>query len=109
MKFLVDAQLPKALSRFLTSIGHDAEHVADVGLLAADDPDIWDYAMQTSAAIVSKDEDFADRIVLDPSGPPIVWVRRGNCSNATLLTWFAPLVPSLVASLQRGDKLIELS
>ena len=109
MQFLVDAQLPKALARFRTSVGHDTEHVADVGLLSADDPGIWDHAMQAGAAMISKDEDFSDRIVLDPSGPPIVWVRRGNCSNAALLGWFMPLLPGVVASLQRGDKLIELS
>ena len=109
MRFLVDAQLPKALARFLTSVGHHTEHVADVGLLSADDPDIWDYAKHAGAAIVSKDEDFSDRIVLDPSGPPIVWVRRGNCGNADLLGCFTPLLPGVVASLQRRDKLIELS
>jgi predicted nuclease of predicted toxin-antitoxin system len=32
MRFLVDAQLPPALARWLAEKGHDARHVADVGL-----------------------------------------------------------------------------
>ena len=33
MRFMVDAQLPSALARFLAANGHDAEHVADRELL----------------------------------------------------------------------------
>lgn len=32
MRFLVDAQLPPALARWLTERGHDAVHVLDLGL-----------------------------------------------------------------------------
>jgi len=31
MKFIVDAQLPPALARWLCEQGHQAEHVQDVG------------------------------------------------------------------------------
>jgi predicted nuclease of predicted toxin-antitoxin system len=34
---LVDAQLPPALARAIGERGHLAEHVADVGLVSADD------------------------------------------------------------------------
>jgi len=46
MRFIVDAQLPPALARFLESHGPDAAHVADIGLRAADDSSIWLYALQ---------------------------------------------------------------
>lgn len=59
MRFLVDAQLPPALFRWRVAQGHDAEHVADHGLQAAPDTAIWDYAKASSAAIVTKGEDFA--------------------------------------------------
>jgi hypothetical protein len=35
VRFLVDAQLPPALARHLAVLGHEAVHVADVGLLRA--------------------------------------------------------------------------
>jgi hypothetical protein len=59
MRFLVDAQLPPALARWLAAKGHEAEHVADRRRGAATDSAIWDYALEAAAAIVTKDEDFA--------------------------------------------------
>jgi predicted nuclease of predicted toxin-antitoxin system len=32
MRFLVDAQLPPALARHLVAAGHEAQHVADLGM-----------------------------------------------------------------------------
>jgi predicted nuclease of predicted toxin-antitoxin system len=32
MRFLVDAQQPPALARWLTAAGHPSEHVADLGV-----------------------------------------------------------------------------
>ena len=43
MKFLVDNQLPIALSRFLESEGLQARHVVDVQLDEASDRKIWQY------------------------------------------------------------------
>ncbi|MGH9470675.1 MAG: DUF5615 family PIN-like protein [Terriglobia bacterium] len=43
MRFLIDSQLPGALSRFLSSLGCDCLHVMKVGLGAAPDADIWRY------------------------------------------------------------------
>lgn len=37
MRFLVDAQLPPTLARWLVSEGLEAEHVIDCGLEAVDD------------------------------------------------------------------------
>jgi hypothetical protein len=42
MRFLVDAQLPPALARWLATKGHEAEHVADRRMEAATDSAIWD-------------------------------------------------------------------
>ena len=39
MKFLVDAQLPPGLARWLVARGHEADHVFDIGLGAASDAD----------------------------------------------------------------------
>jgi predicted nuclease of predicted toxin-antitoxin system len=79
MRFLVDAQLPPSLVRILCDAGHICEHVGDVGLREADDAPIWQYAMSNDAAIVTKDEDFANRKAARAAGPQIVWIRIGNC------------------------------
>ena len=52
-------QLPPALARRLAAQGHQAEHVADVGMASSPDSAIWDRALAPNAAIITKDEDFA--------------------------------------------------
>jgi predicted nuclease of predicted toxin-antitoxin system len=109
MRFLVDAQLPPALARFLATHGHQAEHVFDIGMEKAEDRAIWDYAIHVGAVVVTKDEDFANRIAVDPAaGPPIVWIRMRNTTKQALLRWFEPLLPRVSAALTAGEKLIEM-
>ena len=54
-------------------------HVRDVGLARADDRAIWDHARATGHAIVSKDEDFAKRALLEGPPPKVVLIQLGNC------------------------------
>ena len=61
MRFLIDAQLPPALARWLEQAGHEAKHVEEVGLREAEDAPIWRYALANQAVILTKDEDFAGR------------------------------------------------
>lgn len=61
MRFLVDAQLPPSLARFLRTLGEEAMPCRDVGLRDADDDEIWRFATAGGFCIVTKDEDFAQR------------------------------------------------
>jgi predicted nuclease of predicted toxin-antitoxin system len=108
VRFLVDEQLPPALADWLIAAGHIAEHVSAVGLARAADKIIWGEATRLGAAIVSKDEDFAQRRNLQTDGPPVIWVRLGNMRTAPLLQAFESSLPAIVAALQRGDRLVEL-
>ena len=109
MRFIVDAQLPPALARALSSSGYQAAHVIDIGLEAQSDSDIWNYAIQNEAVIISKDEDFAHRLRQNPQiSPTIVWLRIGNASRKNLLAWLSRFMPQIEAHIQKGEKLIEL-
>lgn len=108
MRFLVDAQLPPALARWLAAQGHEAEHVADLGMQGASDITIWSHALASAAAVVTKDEDFAQRKVLSRTGPVIVWIRLPNTRRRDLLTWFGTVLPDVVAAVGRGETLIEV-
>jgi len=108
VKFLVDAQLPPALARWLCEAGHEARHVDDEGLREAEDRLIWAHAQQTAAVIVTKDEDFATRAQQRPDGPVIVWLRVGNTTNRTLLTWVEPRLPGIVHLMRQGSRVIEV-
>ena len=109
MSFPIDAHLPPAFARWLAERGHTAEHARDVGLAAADDRVIWDYATAVGAVIVTKDEDFALRRAHAPTGFIVVWVHRANTTRRTLLQWFEPLLPAVVAAILRGEVLIEIA
>ena len=108
MKFLVDAQLPPALARWLREAGHEASHVEDVGLRDSADSAIWAHALRESAAIVTKDEDFALRSTQAAQVPVIVWLRVGNTTNRVLQGWFMPRLPGLVALVTQGSRLVEV-
>jgi predicted nuclease of predicted toxin-antitoxin system len=109
MRFLVDAQLPPALARWLAANGHEAEHVGDLGMQAASDAAIWDYALASSSAIVTKDEDFAQRKVLADNATVVVWIRLPNTRRRDLLAWLEAVLPDVLAALARGETLIEVT
>ena len=110
MRFLVDAQLPPALARHLTAIGHEAEHVGDVGLLTASDERIWDYAAAAGAVLVSKDEDFVTmRALSGHGGPAVIWVRIGNTTRRALIERFEAAFAAIAEALKRGETVIQIS
>jgi predicted nuclease of predicted toxin-antitoxin system len=108
MRFLVDAQLPPALARWLAANGHEAAHVGDLGMQAASDTAIWDHALASSFAIITKDEDFAQRKALADNGAIVVWIRLPNTRRGDLLAWFETVLPDVLAALERGETLIEV-
>lgn len=69
---------------------------------------IWAYAAQTACVIVTKDEDFAKRAALTPSGPAVVWLRIGNVDNRALRAALLPLWPAVVDAVGRGKRIVEV-
>ncbi|PYE28646.1 putative nuclease of predicted toxin-antitoxin system [Rhizobium sp. PP-CC-3A-592] len=108
MRFLVDAQLPPALARWLSALGHESLHVADIGMQSASDRAIWDLAEKDGWLIITKDEDFAQRKTLTASGPQVVWLRWPNGRRADLLARFEQVLPRVIAALERGESLVEV-
>ena len=82
MKLLFDENLSHKLVRLLEDLFPNSIHVRDIGLKAADDPLVWQYAKDNSLLIVSKDADMHQRSFLFGPPPKIVWVRLGNCSTS---------------------------
>jgi predicted nuclease of predicted toxin-antitoxin system len=106
MRFLVDAQLPPGLCRWLEARGHRAEHVFELGMGGASDADIAAYAETASAILISKDEDFLplrlpDRFVL-------FWLRCGNATTPALFDWLEERWERTEELLAAGEKVVEL-
>ncbi|MCY4390206.1 MAG: DUF5615 family PIN-like protein [Desulfurellaceae bacterium] len=60
MRFLIDADLPRATGESLRRAGHDAFDVRDIGLGDAKDSKIAAYARAHQLCLLTVDFDFAD-------------------------------------------------
>jgi predicted nuclease of predicted toxin-antitoxin system len=110
VRFLIDAQLPPALARHLVVRGHEAEHLADIGMLTASDALIWQRAVDSNAVLITKDEDFVTvRALSKQGGPPIVWVRLGNTTRRALIARFDAALPSILEAIERGETVVQIS
>jgi predicted nuclease of predicted toxin-antitoxin system len=107
MRFLVDAQLPPALARWLTERGHDAQHVSDFNLGESSDLVIWNKAQILNAVIITKDEDFL-RLSLTAPGPAVVWITMGNTRRVELLARMEKALPQIIAALEAGERVVEI-
>jgi len=108
VRFLIDAQLPPALARYLESAGHEAVHVADLGMERATDEEIWRPAAERGQTIVTKDEDFVALRAMRGDGPAVVWLRIGNTTREHLLRIVTAALPDIVAALEGGEVLVEV-
>ena len=108
IRFLVDAQLPPGLARWLTARGYPTEHVNRVDLGIASDRAIWLYAAHTAAALVTKDEDFVALAGQEPDGPQVVWIRLGNISNNALRRAIDPQLDEIIQALNAGERIVEI-
>ncbi|HEX8667926.1 MAG TPA: DUF5615 family PIN-like protein [Allosphingosinicella sp.] len=106
MKFLVDAQLPPELCRWLEARGHEAVHVFDLGMAGASDADVAGRAEADGAVLVSKDEDFL--LLRLPDRFTFLWLRCGNASNRRLAVWLEERWEQVEGLLQSGERLIEV-
>ncbi len=106
MRFLVDAQLPEMLCRWLEQQGHDADYVGTVLPGETPDRDVAAFAVEHRQILVSKDEDFVTRY--PPIDYQLVWLRIGNASNRSLIAWLEPRFQRIVAELKSGERLVEV-
>ena len=84
MRLLLDQNLSHRLCDNLSDIWTEVVHVRTVGLSAADDAVIWDYAQRHGFTIVSKDSDFSGLSSLFGAPPKVIWLTVGNCSTAVI-------------------------
>ena len=93
--FLFDENVPIPL-RFVPSL--PAIHATSLGT-SPSDRELWTHAPQNAFVIVSKETDFADR-VMDATPPPwVVHLRFGNLRRAAFETLLANAWPRIEALL----------
>jgi predicted nuclease of predicted toxin-antitoxin system len=104
VKFLVDAQLPARLARFLNDVGHDATHTSELSEgNRSPDSEIAKLTDSQGRVVVTKDRDFRDGHLLAGSPQRLLVVRTGNISNSDLLALFEAHLGAMVNALDESD------
>lgn len=76
MRFLLDENVSYRVCPHLKTAGHDAVHVAEVGLTSADDRVILGWARQQDRVLVSCDHDFVQLLFASgDTGPSVILAR----------------------------------
>ena len=100
-EYLIDVNLP-----YYFSIWNTPKYIHQLDIeRTAKDSDIWSYAKNSKMTIVTKDSDFANRILVSSPPPRIIHFRIGNISMKA----FHALVSQVwneVAELSRSYKLV---
>lgn len=87
MRFIVDADLPRATGPLLRRYGHEAVDVRDIGMGAATDPEIAAHARARGLAIPTGDFGFADIRAYPPdqyAGLIVLQLRNGATAPVIL-------------------------
>ncbi len=100
MRLLFDQNLSPILKVALMDLFPESLHVRDIGLEAANDVDVWEYAKVHGFIIVSKDSDFRQLSFASGYPPRVVWIRRGNCSTSEIESILRGRYDDLVAFSQ---------
>jgi len=104
MKFIVDAQLPKSLARFLSERGFDAIHTLDLPRKnITDDLEINRISFEENRVVISKDSDFYDSYTAHKEPYKLLYLTTGNISNQALLNLFDKNLLLVIHTLQNGS------
>ncbi|WP_242057723.1 MULTISPECIES: DUF5615 family PIN-like protein [Nostoc] len=83
MKFLVDAQLPVRLARFLKASGYDAIHTRDLpSQNATPDNEINVISIAEDRILITKDVDFVNSFLTIQQPYKLLLITTGNIKNS---------------------------
>ncbi|MEM9276261.1 MAG: DUF5615 family PIN-like protein [Cyanobacteria bacterium P01_F01_bin.143] len=109
MKFLVDAQLPIRLARFLQASSYDTLHTRDLPQQNLTfDSQINEFSIQQERIVITKDSDFVDSFMTIQKPFKLLLVTTGNIRNSELEQIFTNNL-SMLVNLFAHHNYIEIS
>ncbi|HZQ05807.1 MAG TPA: DUF5615 family PIN-like protein [Anaerolineae bacterium] len=85
MKFIVNAQLPRSLVRWLNANGHDALHTLDLPHgNRSKDAEILTVSISEQRILITKDSDFVDSFIMKREPYKLLLISTGHISNKDL-------------------------
>jgi predicted nuclease of predicted toxin-antitoxin system len=102
MKFIVDAQLPRRLAKFLQGLGYDAIHTLDLPQQnATPDSSINAISIAQERIVITKDADFVDSFLTIQQPYKLLLIATGNIKNSELETLFTNYLPQIIDLLNQ--------
>jgi predicted nuclease of predicted toxin-antitoxin system len=109
MKFIVDAQLPKAVSDLINSKGQDSIHTLDLpDKNKTQDGYITRLATDELRIVITKDADFLESYILRKEPPKLLLIKTGNIRNKELISLIDRNI-ELIVDLFSSHSLIEIT
>lgn len=103
MKLLLDQGLPRSAATLLNQQGHDAVHVGDIGMAAAEDAAILEEGQRTGRTVVTLDADFHKLLALSgAAAPSTIRIRIEGLRAEPLVELLQTILLKTAAALEAG-------
>lgn len=108
MRFLLDNPVSPRIAEVLRRAGHDAVHVRDYGLQAADDATILDRASQEQRIVITADTDFGFLLARRKTRKPSILLFHHSFPHRPMEQTKILLenLPELTAALEQGSLIV---
>jgi len=103
IRILLDQGLPRTAAKILHKKGWDVFHTGDIGLSAATDRDILEFARKDRRVVITLDADFHAIIAVENAGSPsVIRIRQEGLRGDALAELIEKIWPKIQTQLETG-------